>query len=100
VDSLQSGLASVDGSKTWLVGVGNRLVAFTMEDTPQLLWEGDSNIKAEYAKGYVKGSCQLTGGRWLEESISSTPRLLLKGTLIGSSKRHFDSLTSFCSHRN
>jgi hypothetical protein len=100
VDSLQSGLASVDGSKTWLVGVGNRLVVFTMGDTPQLLWEGDRNIKAEYARGYVKGSCQLNGGRWLYESITSTPRLLLKGTLIGSSKRHFNPLTSFCSQRS
>jgi len=96
-DSEQGGQTEADRAKTWLVGVGERLVAFAIAETPRLVWEGDRRVRLDTTKGYLRGGCRLVGGRWLSEEVLSIPVLLLKGTILSSSKRYFAALRAFCS---
>ncbi len=96
VDLEQNELSDLERGKTWLVGVGKRLIAFTMADTPELVWEGDAQVELEYIKGRIRSDCRLTGGRWLNPTTNATPTIFLRGTIIGRSKRHFRPLINFC----
>ncbi|NLS94402.1 MAG: hypothetical protein GXX96_19775 [Planctomycetaceae bacterium] len=87
--------ARVDRARTWLVGVGRRLVAFTMRDGPELLWEGDRQVALELVKGRVRGACRIRGGRWVDPATDSTPTLLVRGRMLGGGKRYFAALKAF-----
>lgn len=91
-----SEMDAIDRGRTWLVGVGKRLVAFTIRDMPELVWEGDSRVRLEPIKGRVRSDCRITGGRWLDGTLTSIPVLLLKGALLSGSRRYFAALQDFC----
>lgn len=96
VDPARSDLAGVDRSRTWLVGVGRRLVSFTMADGPRLIWQGDNQVRFECSEGRLKGGCRLIGGAWLDSEIGSTPVLLLRGAILKGNRRYFAPLERFC----
>ena len=96
VDLEHNELPHVERTKTWLVGVGDRLVAFTMTDVPELIWEGDATTTCEYLHGRFRSNCRLTGGRWLTQATDATPTIFLRGPGFGRSKRHFRPLINFC----
>lgn len=98
VDLEQNESLDVERGKTWLVGVGERLVAFTMGAMPELVWEGDAQIQLDYIKGRIRSDCRLTGGRWLHATTDAEPTLLLRGVVLGKSRRHFRPLIDFCMH--
>ncbi len=100
VEVEQSELAGIDRTGTWLVGVGDRLVTFTLGDTPVLLWEGDRRVSVELIKGRVRGGCHISGGRWLNDEIPSTPVLFLKSPFLTSMRRYFAPLQQFCTARS
>ncbi len=93
----RGGLAAIDRSKAWLVGVGRRLVALTVSDAAELFWQGDSRVRLECPKGRLKGGCRLTGGEWMREATPSPPVLLVKGALVRSNEKYFAPLERFCS---
>ena len=98
VDLEENELPDLERGKTWLVGAGNRLVAFTITDSPELVWEGDAQVNLEYIKGRIRSDCRLTGGRWLNAPTDATPTIFLRGPGFGRSKRHFRLLIDFCQH--
>lgn len=91
-----SELAELDRADMWLVGVGERLVAFALADPPRLIWQGDRRVHMELTKDRFRGVCRLVGGRWLNEQSHSTPTLLLHGNLLRNRKRYFTPLKAFC----
>ena len=91
-----SGLERVDAKKTWLVGIGDRLALFTIEDRPRPIWQGDKRVRLERVKGYLSDSCRLTGGDWLVDSADSAPNLVVKGSVMGKYDRFFGPLIEFC----
>ena len=95
VDRTPGEMSDTERGRTWLVGVSDRLVAFTVADTPELVWEGDTQVHLEYIQGRIRSDCRLTGGRWLNATHDATPTIFLRGTVIGSSKRYFRPLIDF-----
>lgn len=96
VDLEHDSLPELNRDKTWLMGIGDRLVAFAMGDTPELIWEGDSKVDLEYIKGRIRSDCRLTGGHWFSPELDTTPTLFLRGTVLGSSHKYFAPLIRFC----
>ena len=82
---------------TWIAGIGKRLVGFTIEDKPRLIWQGDSRVQLQRAKGYLRDGCQLTGGSWLGESTLAVPSLSVQGTVLSTYRSYFAPLVAFCS---
>ncbi len=50
----------------WLLGAGDRLIAFSVEDTPRLIWRGDANVTLDRARTLVGQDCRIHGGQWME----------------------------------
>lgn len=96
VDLEQDELQNGERGKTWLVGVGERLVALRMGAVPELVWEGDGQVQLDYIKGRIRSDCRLAGGRWLNATTDTAPILLLRGVVLGKSRRHFRPLIEFC----
>lgn len=82
--------------ETWLVGVGARLVAFTLAEVPRLLWEGDASVVARCQRGYLVSDCELTGGAWLTGEPSTPPIIRVAGAAFAKYTNYFASLTAFC----
>ncbi len=82
--------------RTWLVGIGKRLVCFTIDDPPILLWQGDAQVDLTRVKGYLCDGCQVTGGQWLQSPARETPGLLLTGHALRRYRRYFAPLIDFC----
>jgi hypothetical protein len=80
---------------TWLVAVADRLVVFTMGDSPELIWEGDRHVHCDYIKGRLRSEYRLTGGRWLGAERDFTPTLFIQGPVLASSRRYFAPLEAF-----
>ncbi len=99
VEVQPSDMARIDRSSTWLVGTGERLVAFALRDTPLLLWEGTSQVSIELIPGRLRGGCRIHGGRWASQEIASTPVLLLRSPFLTSIRRYFAPLQQFCMMR-
>ena len=96
VDLQHDNNPEVQRGRTWLLAMGNRLVAFTTSDTPQVIWEGDAQVHLDYLKGRIRSDCRLTGGHWLDPTTDTTPTLFLRGTVLGSSQKYFAPLLTFC----
>ncbi len=80
---------------TWLVAVAERLVVFTMGESPELIWEGDSHVHCDSIKGRIRSECRLTGGRWLGVERDFSPTLFIQGPVLASSRRYFGPLQAF-----
>lgn len=95
IDLQHDNRPEVQRGRTWLLGMGNRLVAFTIGDTPEAIWEGDAKVRLDFLKGRIRSDCRLTGGHWLDATTDNTPTLFLRGTVLGSSKKYFAPLLTF-----
>ncbi len=76
----------------WLMGVGKRLVLFSVEGSPKLLWRGEGNVTVELERGYLASSCLLTGGAWLADGDAPPPTLRVGGGMLASVANHFRPL--------
>jgi hypothetical protein len=81
---------------TWLLGAGERLIAFTVADQPRLIWQGDRSVRATAVRGYVRRDCELTGGQWLVEEPSMPPVLRVAGARLAKYATYFAPLVAFC----
>jgi len=95
---LDSDCQQLDAERTWLVGVGDRLICFAMDDAPILVWQGDAQVEVNRVKRYVNDGCQITGGQLLPEPTSAVPRLIVTGPIVGRYGRYFAPLVKFCSN--
>ena len=82
--------------ETWLLGVGDRLLAFTVAEGPKLVWEGDATVRPQCLPGYVINDCALVGGRWLVPEPSSPPAVRIAGLPLTKYEKHFAPLVRFC----
>jgi hypothetical protein len=81
---------------TWLVGVADRLVIFTIADRPMLLWRADGDVSLERLPGLLAGDVRLTGGRWLGDVRTQQPRVRVGGPLMGRQEAYFKPLFDRC----
>lgn len=95
----QAALAEVPGGRkgqTWLLGVGSRLLVFSLAESPQLIWEGAATVQAQRLKGYLLSDCELTGGRWLVAESSAPPLVRVAGAAFSRYEAYFAPLLAFC----
>ncbi len=76
----------------WLLGVGNRMVLFSVEGSPKLLWRGEGNVSADIERGYLASSCRITGGTWLADADAAPLELRVSGGVLSSAGHHFRPL--------
>jgi hypothetical protein len=76
----------------WLLGVGKRLVLFSVDGLPKLLWRGEGNTTAELERGYLASSCRITGGAWLADADIPPPELRVSGGVLASVANQFRPL--------
>jgi hypothetical protein len=81
---------------TWLVGVADRLVIFTIADRPMLLWRADGDVAVERLRGYLAGDVRLSGGRWLGDVRTQQPLVRISGPLMGRQEAYFKPLIECC----
>jgi hypothetical protein len=96
----EDGQQPSDAERTWLVGVGKRLVCFRVEDTPVILWQGDDRVELTRVKRYLSDGCQVTGWHLLQSQAGGAPRLLIRGAGLGRYGRRFAPLVAFCSRED
>lgn len=87
-----------DRQKTWLVGVADRLIVFTIAERPMLLWRADGEVAGERIRGYLAGEIRLHGGKWLGDVRSEQPLLRIGGPLMGRHEAYFKPLLERCSN--
>ena len=92
----ESEARSCPKGKTWLLGVRDRLVAFTVAEGPKLVWEGDATVRVQCVPGYVIKDCALTGGRWLVAEPSALPTVRIAGLALTKYEKYFAPLVGFC----
>ena len=83
----------------WLLGTRDRLIAFSLEDAPRLIWRGDRSVTAERARGYVNHECRLRGGAWLDDRFLESSALRVPGRLHRRYQAFFAPLLDFCGER-
>ena len=76
----------------WLLGVGPRLVLFSVDGSPKLLWRGEGNISASLERSYLGTSCRISGGTWLADADVSPPEVRVSGGLLAGATNHFRPL--------
>jgi hypothetical protein len=74
------------------MGVGKRLVLFSVEGSPKLLWRGEGNVTVELERGYLASSCLLTGGAWLADGDAPPPALRVGGGMLATVANYFRPL--------
>jgi hypothetical protein len=81
---------------TWLVGVAERLIVFTLADRPLLLWRADGEVRAEQVRGYLAGDVRLRGGQWLGDVRTDQPLLRVAGPFMSRRDAYFKPLLARC----
>jgi hypothetical protein len=83
----------VMAGRLWLLGVDDRLLLFTPDPEPKLLWRGEvSQVRPEVVRGYVTAHCELKGGHWVADRGLPAPGLHVGAPLVGSATAHFRPL--------
>ena len=81
---------------TWIAGIGERLIGFTIEDQPRIVWQGDRRVRVQRTMQHWRSGCQITGGNWTGEATETSPRLLVSGTALSRYRKYFAPLIAFC----
>ncbi|HTN73933.1 MAG TPA: hypothetical protein VL096_01755 [Pirellulaceae bacterium] len=92
-----SGVEGPDYPKqqTWLVGLGQRLVVFSLAERPVLLWRGETALTAQRVRGYLASDIRLHGGEWLGDLRAAMPVVRVAGPLIASHDSYFKPLLAW-----
>ena len=80
----------------WLLGVDDRLIMFTVEGEPRVLWRGDSAASLRRSRGLITSVMELRGGEWLEDDSITEPILHIAGPTLMGFEKYFEPLTAFC----
>jgi hypothetical protein len=87
----------------WLLGSGDRLVAFSLEDTPRLIWRGGPTVTLERVRTLVGQDCRIRGGEWIE-APSASPNQVATLRVPGRFHRRYQSffapILQFCGVRD
>jgi hypothetical protein len=87
---------AVQRQNTWLVGVADRLIVFTLAERPLLLWRADGAVLADRVRGYLAGDVRLRGGKWLGDVRTEHPTLRIGGPMMGRQEMYFKPLLERC----
>lgn len=87
---------SFNRQNTWLVGVADRLIVFTLAERPQLLWRADGEVQADRVRGYLSGDVRLRGGQWLGDVRHEQPTLRIGGPIMARQESYFKPLLERC----
>ena len=81
------------GSDLWLLGAGQRLVLFGLEDEePVLVWRGEGRIEFGQEKGILSSTARIRGGLWLQDSSGIFPVIRITGPMVKSIGNYFGPL--------
>ncbi|MFN0018181.1 MAG: OmpH family outer membrane protein [Pirellulaceae bacterium] len=87
---------SPNGSRAgdlWLLGAGNRLIMFALEnDEPLLYWRADGLAEFSQEKGILSSTARLRGGTWLQEFGDVKPTIRITGPMVKSIGNYFGPL--------
>lgn len=83
-----------DKNSLWLLGVGKRLVLFSVGGQPKLLWRGEGDVSVELERGYLACSCRITGGKWLADGDVPAPTVRIAGGMLSTMANHFRPLVA------
>jgi hypothetical protein len=84
----------------WLLGAGQRLILFGLEDDqPLLVWRGEGKIELNQEKGILSSTAYLRGGLWLQESSGIFPVIRITGPMVKSIGNYFGPLQAFVEER-
>jgi hypothetical protein len=83
-----------DKNSLWLLGVGRRMVLFSLAGAPKLLWRGEGDVTVELERGYLASSCRITGGKWLADGDASPTTLRITGGMLATVASHFRPLVA------
>jgi hypothetical protein len=83
-----------DKNSLWLLGVGRRMVLFSLAGAPKLLWRGEEDVTVELERGYLASSCRITGGKWLADGDASPTTLRITGGMLATVASHFRPLVA------
>ena len=89
-----------DQGSLWLLGVGKRLVLFSLSGGPKLLWRGEGDMTIEMERGYLASSCRITGGKWLADGDVPPPTLRVAGGMLATVANHFRPLVAIAGEKN
>lgn len=81
-----------DKSSLWLVGIGRRLVLFSVAGEPKLLWRGEGDVSIEVERGYLSTTCRISGGKWLADEEQRPPVLRISTSVLKSVTQPFKPL--------
>lgn len=85
--------SSASRGDLWLLGVGQRLILFAVEnEEPRLLWRGDGSAQFSQEKSFLSSTARLRGGTWLQDSTDPQPTLRISGPLVKSIGNYFAPL--------
>ena len=77
----------------WLLGVGNRLILFALEDAePLLFWQGEGSVEVSQEKGLLSNTARLRGGKWLQNFGDAKPVIRITAPMIKSIGNYFGPL--------
>jgi hypothetical protein len=88
------------GGDLWLLGAGNRLILFALDDEqPLLIWRGEGRLEFSEEKGILSSTARLRGGLWLQESTGIFPVIRITGPMVKSIGDYFGPLQLFLEAR-
>jgi hypothetical protein len=81
------------GGDFWLLGAGQRLVLFAVEDKePVLVWRGEGRLELSQEKGILSSTARIRGGLWLRETSGIFPVMRISGPMVKSIGNYFGPL--------
>ncbi len=88
------------GGDLWLLGAGQRLILFALEDDePLLVWRGEGKIELSQERGILSSTARLRGGLWLQDSSGIFPVIRITGPMVKSIGNYFGLLQAFVEER-
>ena len=78
----------------WLIGIGKRLVLFSVDGPPKLLWRSEGDATIELDRGYLAASARISGGKWLADGELPPPTLRVSGGMLAAVANHFRPLVA------
>ncbi len=67
--------AGSDSPSLWLLGAGDRLIAFAIAPQPRVVWRGTPAATAEQCRNLVVSHCRLTGGATIDNGQPAELRI-------------------------
>jgi hypothetical protein len=84
-----------ESDSLWLLGVGQRLILFSIGDQPRVVWRGaPGTVHAEAGRQLLATHCRLTGGQWQAPAIVQPLAIRLNGGLVANYSQFFRPLLS------